>query len=82
MRVLSKREEDILVFAFRYALTRVTGAPAIVAEEIRAQMRRLSIETRAQMAREIREERTRCSKHIDGTFDAGTWEVLERELTL
>lgn len=80
MRTLSKREEDILVFAMRYAMQRVTAAPAIVADEIRSQMRRITRETRQQMVREIELEIVKESQFRDSDMDVGTFVTLMDDL--
>lgn len=46
----------IVIAAFRYALPRASYAPGLVADWIDARKHTLPAETRAQIAREIREE--------------------------
>lgn len=50
---LPKRKEDIIVFAFRYALDRQTAASWIVIQELKEQWDKLDNDTQKQIIRDI-----------------------------
>lgn len=51
--LLPQRQEDILFFAFRYALGRRTGAVTMVVDELKSKWHRIGDSTKAQIKREI-----------------------------
>ena len=72
---LSATEHYMLVFAFRYALGRMSTAPSIVVGELRRQWLALNEATRRQIHREIRDAIQYDAAGMD--CDVGTWrEVL------
>lgn len=76
----ARRREDILVFAMRYAMQRVTAAPGIVADEIRTQMRGMTVETLRQICREIDVEVARQATRRESDMDVGTFTALRDDI--
>lgn len=75
---MTPHQESILVFAFRYAIGRNTGATVIVVSEIRRAIDAgLSKDTRVQIAEEISQAWTR-DEIPHGEEE--TWRLLRQEL--
>lgn len=73
--LLPINEEHVLMFAFRYALTRRTAAPSIVMDEIRAKWPRIRQWTQQQMKDEAQSEIDFAAvRHHD--CDVETWKQL------
>lgn len=60
-------EESVLVFAFRYAITRSSYAPVVIANAISDNFNRLSVETILSIIKEI-EEYSRFGSELDRRY--------------
>lgn len=68
-------EENVLHFALRYALGRMSAAPSIVVDEIERKWPRIRKGTRDQLKREVAEAiRTNSAGHA---CDVATWRRIE-----
>lgn len=77
---MPKREEDIIFFAFRYALGRRTGAVTLLVEEIKARWQEFTPQTQEQMQHEINDY-DRMYGSLGGECDIAAWqEVLDLEV--
>lgn len=75
---LPKRKEDIIVFAFRYALERQTAAPWVVIQELKEQWGRLEGDTKKQIARDIGQI---IHEDPDGKYhNTDEWEQFLKEI--
>ena len=75
MKYMPINDENILFFAFRYALGRTTTAPSIVVDEITKKIKRIRVSTRNQMRREIIE--AIANDEAGHPCDIETWAALE-----
>lgn len=74
----AQNEEDIVFFAFRYALGRRTGAPTLVAAFIQSRFAAFTPDTLEQMVREIEQ-----ADHIGllgDAIDKRTWMDLVKDI--
>lgn len=76
--IMTAHEYWILTFAFRYALGRMSTAPSIILDEIKAKVHLLSDNQKSQIAKEIREAIE--FNHAGMACDVSTWLEVEELL--
>ena len=75
MKYMSFNEDSVYLFAFRYALGRMTTAPTTVSEEITRRAKEIRPETKLQMQHEI-SLAIQWGRAGD-PCDVATWRALE-----